>query len=311
MTCLTFLDRLANLLDGSATPAERAAAEKHAATCADCAALLRAAGHDRQPRDKHAGTERAPEDLVGPVLARTTGPACRRAEDLLPDYVDGVLEAQTASLLAGHLAHCAACRALAEALRAVGPVLATLAQIEPGPDLLVSVLDATSRRPKPGRVAAWVARWSELLVARPRLSLEAAYVGTVLVVLVFGNPAGTLHAASARTVAAAEAGLGRVKTALPAAISSLPEEKRVADALTTVQDLREKLSASRAALEVRGSGTDQWWSGLAGRLAGAWATVRDGFSWLVAQTDAQASRVRNAVQSLFSRPTEPSRPPGR
>jgi anti-sigma factor RsiW len=331
MDCLTFLDRLAALLDGRAAPGERAALEEHARACADCGDLLRAAETQSRTGSVAPGPARGEEPFgtgfVGDVLRRTTGPACRRAEDLLPDFADGLLDAGTASLVASHLAHCAACAALAETLRAMGPVLASLAEVEPGPDLLVSVLDATSRRPKErvgsgfSRIAgwqAWVAGWSELLLSRPRLSLEAAYIGTVLFVLVFGNPAATLHAASARTVAVAETGIGRVKTALPSALASLPGDQRVAGALTTVEDLRQKLAMSPGSIVpdlgsaiAEGRADATWWRGIVARLSGAWTAVRDTVGWLVEQAGARAARVRDALQSLFSRPTEPPRPASR
>jgi hypothetical protein len=329
MDCLTFLDRLAALLDGAAAPSERQCAEAHAAACVECGELLRAALRDRKQSASTPSSEgslenvqsvaestrrrQGPlrEDLVGRVLARTTGPACRPAEELLCDYVDGQLDAGTASMLVAHLDHCPSCSALAESLRALGGVLASLAELEPGPGFLPTVLDATSRRPKRGWLAGWAAAWSGLLLSRPRLSLEAAYVGTLLFLLVFGNPAGTLQAASGRTTALAREGVGRMRSALPGALTSLSaREKEVSEATAriAVDGLGQKLSASRQAIE---RGTRGWWESLSARWTGAWAFARGALGWIVAELEANTSRIREAVTDLFRGRTEPAGPTSR
>lgn len=71
--------------------------------------------------------------------------------------------------------------------------LPALAEMDPGPGFTERVLLATSMKPAPedwrARVAdAWLA-----LVRRPRFAWEAAYVATVCLVLVFGNPVGAIE----------------------------------------------------------------------------------------------------------------------
>lgn len=124
-----------------------------------------------------------PPDLTRAILARTSGDPCRRLEQLACDFVDGELEAAQAQLAHLHLAHCPACTALVAALGTLQVTLPTLAQADPGPAFTQTVLRATRRAP-----AGWPALPSALpnprpgavwrrLMARPRIALEAAYLG--------------------------------------------------------------------------------------------------------------------------------------
>jgi predicted anti-sigma-YlaC factor YlaD len=314
--CLTFLDRLAGLLEGSSTPSERAAADEHATSCPECGELLRAsrgesAGHSSRERGAGflADGSHGAADMVRSVLARTTGAGCGPAERQLCDFVDGALDPAAASLLAAHLDHCPSCSALAESLRGMTAVLASLAELEPDPRLLPAVLNATSRRPRRSRLATLISDWSQVLLARPRFSLEAAYAGTLLFVLVFGNPAAILQAASARTMTVAEAGMGRLRTAVPATLSSLPIEKtQVSGAVRKLETFRESLSAPRQTVERATGGWLRWF---AGDWTVTWRSALSAFDWLVNELDRRTSWVRQALKSVFPSRTEPQAAPGR
>ena len=116
-----------------------------------------------------------PEALTQAILARTSGAPCRRVHTLACDFVDGGLDGVQADLLRGHLAGCAECSALVRALAESGRLLPALAEADPGPWFTQRVLGSTSRRPVargPDARAAW-----RRLLHRPRIALEAAYLG--------------------------------------------------------------------------------------------------------------------------------------
>jgi len=152
------------------------------------------------------------EALTRAILARTSGNACGSARERLCDFVDGVLAPFDRSLVDGHLAHCPACADLAAALAESTDVLPSFASLAPPTSVVFDVLRATSRRaPEPGlaeRLSAWLGR----VAARPRFSLEVAYVLTVLLLVVLGNPVDAFRDASVRVeprVAAAASAVGR------------------------------------------------------------------------------------------------------
>jgi hypothetical protein len=133
--------------------------------------------------------EKNKEDMIQSILRRTSGSPCRRAEALLCDHVDGTLEELDARLVQGHLDHCAGCRDLAATLAGMQPTLAEMAEIEPAEDFVEGVLAATL--PWPARLRrrfrSLGEEWVRLL-RRPRIAWEGAYVGTMLLLLVFGTP---------------------------------------------------------------------------------------------------------------------------
>jgi hypothetical protein len=76
--------------------------------------------------------------------------------------------------------------------------LPELAEVDPGPFFTVRVLAATSRRPARTRLAErWSRTWAAL-IARPRFAIEAAYVLTLVLVLVAGNPIAAFDRTTAR-----------------------------------------------------------------------------------------------------------------
>lgn len=153
----------------------------HADTCAACRDWLVsfAQGVDAAGRLPHLGER---------VVARTAGAACARARDLLGAAFDEPLDRVARALVDAHLETCPACRDVAAAMDEAVSALPALAEIDPGPAFTRRVLAATSRRPA-GRRAGdrWRAAWTAL-VARPRFALEAAYVLTLVLVLLAGSP---------------------------------------------------------------------------------------------------------------------------
>ncbi len=109
-------------------------------------------------------------DLTRNILARTSGSPCQRLQDLACAYVDDELEAGQQSLVRSHLDICSDCAALVAALTTSQTELPRLAHLNPGPWFTQRVLRATVHRPE--RHSTW---WK--LMHRPRIALEAAYLG--------------------------------------------------------------------------------------------------------------------------------------
>jgi hypothetical protein len=139
------------------------------------------------------------------VLERTSGSACARAEELLCDHVDGALDAVSDELVQGHLGNCSPCAALAETLATMNADLPALAHAHPGAAFVEQVLGAT--RPWRGRLARrwrrFAGDWAQLL-RRPRFAWEAAYVGAMLLGLIFGAPASPLRGVPERALTLAQ-----------------------------------------------------------------------------------------------------------
>ena len=138
------------------------------------------------------------ESLTQAILARTSGGGCGAARERLCDLVDDTLAPFDRRLVDGHLAHCPGCAALSAALAEAATVLPSFALLAPRVSIVGDVLSATNRRPAKvtlgERVSAWLAR----AAARPRFSLEVAYVLTVLLLVVLGNPVAAFRDASVR-----------------------------------------------------------------------------------------------------------------
>ena len=161
-------------VEGRLTPDEAAEVRAHARRCEGCRELLELA----------QAAEAGPVDLAPAVLARTSGPGCGRARELLGQPLDALESA----LLRSHLAGCAECAWLDRAIATLESELPLLAEIDPGEAFTRAVL---ARTPPPRRAAVRGAGWLEVwrrLVLRPRFALEAAYVLTAVVLIVFGVP---------------------------------------------------------------------------------------------------------------------------
>lgn len=113
-------------------------------------------------------------DLTRAILARTSGSPCLRLQDLACAFVDGELDAGQHDLAQSHLEHCEACSALVAALVECQATLPQLVEVNPGPWLTQRVLRATVHQPPPrfDLNHAW-----QRLMHRPRIALEAAYLG--------------------------------------------------------------------------------------------------------------------------------------
>jgi len=122
----------------------------------------------------------AAPDLTGAVMRATTGPACGRAEEQLPDLVDEILSAGDAELVSLHATHCRSCGDLARTLGWMSEHLPAMAEVTPPADFAAQVMRATSRRRRifSALVSAARARL-ESLARRPAFAWEASYVGAI------------------------------------------------------------------------------------------------------------------------------------
>jgi anti-sigma factor RsiW len=181
--------------------------EAHRQTCERCARLVAIM------RDSDAADAPGDEiDLLAGVMNRTAGPACASAVEQLPALADGEMDAASREILQSHLAHCDACSALLATLQESRAVLPTLAEIEPPLGFTARVLARTSGAPRRA-----VAEWWRRLLARPRASLELAYVGTLILVLLVGNPVAAFRGASDTANRVAGAGVERLAQVKPPA----------------------------------------------------------------------------------------------
>jgi len=192
MDCTGFENLLGSLLEGKLRGAERRQAETHLAGCPRCQGLHALLGDEKPILD-------APADLTRSILERTSGRPCRSAAEQSCDFVDGKLEETDRQLLELHLAACAECGALVGALRHLAVDLPPLAHLQPDPRFVGDVVAATVARPAARPRTRGLETWSRLLV-RPRLSWEVAYVGAMLLWVVFGVSGSTLRAVPARTL---------------------------------------------------------------------------------------------------------------
>lgn len=183
MNCDDFDRLLGALLDGTCEPSEWRQAQPHVTTCARCRRL-----HDALSGRADTLDEAAHEALTASIVARTSGGTCAAARDRLCEHVDGALAGFDRDLVEGHLTRCPECAALAGALVRSARVLPTLAEVAPPAWFEQRVLAVTSRRqaePSPfERLLAWLSR----AAARPRFSVEVAYVATLVLMLVLGDP---------------------------------------------------------------------------------------------------------------------------
>ncbi len=182
MNCRELEDRLEALLDGELDEGERRRCARHLEVCSGCRELV-------EPFEVAAAP---PGDLVGAVLARTSGAACGRAQSLLCAWLDKELLGTDQELMAAHLDSCAECRALAAVVRRLAAELPQLAELRPDPGFVAAVLAATL--PPSVRLRRWwTAGWPRW-VRRPRFASEAAFIGTMALALIFATPGSPLEA---------------------------------------------------------------------------------------------------------------------
>lgn len=154
-------------------------------------------------RDRKPWPDFDAESFVGDVLGRTSGSACERASARLGDLMADRLTGLDRQLVQAHLEHCPRCRELAVTEGWLAALLPRMAEVEPGPEFLATVLQRTTAV---GRTAVGVAaptgpagwmdrlgRWWERQIVRPQFAVQAAYVATVLLVLVTYTPGSPLR----------------------------------------------------------------------------------------------------------------------
>ena len=180
--CRAFLERLDDLLEGRMNASDRREAEEHLLSCRDCRELSDLSRGEGAPAA-------APADLLGAILARTSGPACGSARGRLCDHADRLLAPVDDDLVLMHLEGCGECRGLASALARLAIDLPPLAEIEPEAGFLAGVLERTSRRETlADRLAAGFLEACRRLGRRPRIAWEGAYVGAIALLILFGTP---------------------------------------------------------------------------------------------------------------------------
>jgi hypothetical protein len=200
--CAAFEAIVDRLLAGELSPDEERAADRHAVRCDRCSQLLSIARGDLDLLD--LATE---NDLTAGILDRTSGSPCARAELLLCDRVDGAMPEADSELLDLHLDHCADCAELAAALTSLRADLPEMAEIEPDAWFVRDVLDATTRLEPRGiadpalAAARLLGSWSRRLLDRPRLALELAYSGAMIIFLLWGTPVSPLRGTAERALA--------------------------------------------------------------------------------------------------------------
>lgn len=196
--------RLEALLAETLPPADAIACAEHLASCALCRDLVELA----RLSDAAAGGEAGPlPDLAPAVLARSGmegsgSGACGRAHELLSTALDAPLAELDRILLDGHLAACGDCRALHGVLLELAADLPRLAEVRPDAGFVADVL----RRTLPFEVQIrrwWDALWPQLW-HRPRFASEAAYVGLVVLTLVFATPGSPFAAVPAAALEVAQ-----------------------------------------------------------------------------------------------------------
>ena len=217
MNCAGLEGRLQKLQDDSLAPEEERAVREHLSSCASCRELVQLfSGSLNLP------SFRLPAGLAESILERTSGRACGRVREHLCDFVDGRLESSYGDLLSVHVENCPDCSALAAGLTELRETLPRMAEINPGMGFTRRVLLATSRRLPESRFKPWMRLWQSWvrLLQRPRFSWEAAYLGTILLVSVLGNPFTTLQDLSlrAREIFSSEASFSWVSMALPGSL---------------------------------------------------------------------------------------------
>jgi len=186
MNCMRFEELLFDWLDGELDTPHSDAMVAHMGDCERCSALHALASEDAD------GLLAAPENLLGDIMSASGVDACGRARQRLVEHEGAGLDTLD-PVLAMHAESCAECGALHRALRALREDLPRLAELEPDADFLESVMQATVAAPR-------LADWWQRLLGRPRLALEGAYVGTLILALTFVTPAAAFTQVPARVL---------------------------------------------------------------------------------------------------------------
>lgn len=256
MDCASFEDLLFESLDAclAAPDAERMRAHSGACTrCRDLAALM-SGGPDSVPAE-------VPVDLVAGVLDRTSGGSCGRAQLLLAEGADRALGAD-GGLLASHLGTCTECTSVARALVQLLHQLPQLAELDPGDAFVGEVMAATvgiaaTADPATTPLRVRIAELWERVAQRPRLALEGAYAGIVVLVLVFGLPSQSLAELPSRAFDGIRQGGIKVERVVASGMGEIAEFGR-----STWINSTEHAVEFLASTERRSRPASRWESGL-------------------------------------------------
>jgi anti-sigma factor RsiW len=174
------------LLDGALSPAERARAEEHVASCARCASEIDAwqllfEGLQDLPTlapregfaDRVVAGMETPEPLpwaarVRASLAARLAPDRHADDGRLQDLAAGVLAARQETRLRSHLDGCAECASRAESWRVVLGHLDRLDRFAPSEEFAARVM-AEVRVPVPATAPSRVPEWGRMLARARRL----------------------------------------------------------------------------------------------------------------------------------------------
>jgi len=230
---------------------------------------------DRHSRDRD-------EMFVQNVLNQTSGSACGRCGDLLPDLVEGRLEDLDRQLTQAHLEHCAGCRAVAVTLGWLTPLLPAMVEIDPGEAFTSGVLAATSRRRRvieagPTGAAGLmdrVGQWWQRQVLKPDFAAQFAYAATIVLVLLTAVPGAPLKGAPGKALQAVQAGPEGLPIVGPALLeTSSWVDRRAGGAVTTLR----------------------------GRAAASWNRVESGLDKRADRTLVSRTAIRGHLADMFGR----------
>ena len=186
MNCARFEELLFDWLDGELGATQVEAMTVHMDTCASCRELHTLAAADT------GELLMAPDDLLMEIMSASGVDTCDCARGRLVEHEQTDLGALD-PVLAMHVESCAECGSLHRALSLLQEDLPRLAELEPDPGFIDSVMRATVAAPR-------MADWWQRLLARPRLALEGAYVGTLIVALTLVTPAAAFTQVPARVI---------------------------------------------------------------------------------------------------------------
>jgi predicted anti-sigma-YlaC factor YlaD len=282
MNCHDLEERLEALSGDGLPGAERLECERHLETCETCRELAFLAGLPE------LSSEEQPPDLVAGVLARTTGPACERAQVLLGASLAEELPPAERELLAGHSAECGEGRALASTLAALALDLPRLASLRPDARFVDDVLKATL--PVGVQFRRWWADAWPRWVHRPRFASEAAYIWLLVLILVFASAGSPLEAVPQRAIQAVQTVPGprlEGKVAmLEARLASTAKAVRSSESAETLVEWRaasaEVVERAQTAAGTAKEDLATFWSGVA--------------SWLGRTDDKPASESKNPTE---------------
>lgn len=184
MSCEQTRMLLSAFAEGTLSAADHGSVAEHLVLCSQCRDLADALSAGLSALQAPPANSLS-ADLTGAVLAATSGASCGRCEDQLVAHRDGELDADSFELMNQHFEHCGDCRALAQVLGWLTETLPAMREVELDHQFTAEVLARTSARPpRPWEaMAARLRQWAQ----RPLFPVEAAYVATLLLVLLFGT----------------------------------------------------------------------------------------------------------------------------